>query len=309
MEAVSELLGFVTAIGDEISNIVLGDGDAEEEQVLEEPIRPVVIAGPSGVGKGTLIELLMKEYPEHFGFSISHTTRDPRPQEVNGVHYHFSNRSDMATMIDANEFLESADVHGNYYGTSKAAVNSVTKQNKICILDIDIQGVQQVRAANLEPSPIFIFINPPSLEELESRLRGRGTETEEKIQKRLATARTEMGYAAENDGDNFDHVFVNEKLDDCFESIKTYIGPDLDAVTRERAKANASDSSTAPPPAAEETKPPAATITETAVTPSLADQIKAKEAELDAANAVKDRVKAAKLLAELTELEAALEAK
>jgi hypothetical protein len=100
----------------------------------------------------------------------------------------------MAAMIEAGDFIESADVHGNYYGTSKAAVHSVFSQGKICILDIDVQGVQSVKKASLEPEPCYIFIQPPSMDELERRLRSRNTETEDRIQRRLVNAVNEIAF-------------------------------------------------------------------------------------------------------------------
>lgn len=150
----------------------------------------LVICGPSGVGKGTLIDMLKQEYPLAFGFSVSHTTRQPRPGEKNGVHYHFVSVEKMEADIKAGKFLEHANVHGNFYGTSIAAVESVRKTGKICILDIDVQGCRQCRKAKLPGT--YVFVSPPSFEELEKRLRGRGTETEDKIAKRLANAKGEM---------------------------------------------------------------------------------------------------------------------
>ncbi|GJM95549.1 hypothetical protein PR202_ga12298 [Eleusine coracana subsp. coracana] len=152
--------------------------------------KPVVISGPSGVGKGTLIAKLMKDYPSKFGFSVSHTTRSPREKEIDGIHYHFTERSKIEKDISEGKFLEFAHVHGNVYGTSIEAVESVTDEGKRCILDIDVQGARSVRASSLEA--IFIFVCPPSFKELEKRLRARGTETEEQIQKRLRNARAEL---------------------------------------------------------------------------------------------------------------------
>lgn len=126
----------------------------------------------------------------------------------------------MAAMIEAGDFIESADVHGNYYGTSKAAVTSVVARNKICILDIDVQGVQSVKKANMEPEPRYIFIKPPSIEELEKRLRTRGTENEEKIQRRLKGAIAELKYADENGGSNFDLIITNDALDKAYSALK-----------------------------------------------------------------------------------------
>lgn len=178
--------------------------------------KPVVISGPSGVGKGTLIAKLMKEFPTTFGFSVSHTTRPPRNKEINGVHYHFTERSIMEKEIREGKFLESALVHGNLYGTSIEAVETVTDAGKRCILDIDVQGARSVRSSSLDAS--FIFICPPSFEELEKRLRARGTETEEQIQKRLRNARAEFDEGKSSG--LFDHILVNDDLETCYENLK-----------------------------------------------------------------------------------------
>uniref|UniRef100_A0A5B6ZXM2 Guanylate kinase 1 n=1 Tax=Davidia involucrata TaxID=16924 RepID=A0A5B6ZXM2_DAVIN len=188
-------------------------GDAE---------KPIVISGPSGVGKGTLISKLMEEYPSMFGFSVSHTTRAPRDKEKDGVHYHFTERSVMEKDIKDGKFLEFASVHGNLYGTSIEAVEVVADAGKRCILDIDVQGARSVRASPLEA--IFIFICPPSFEELEKRLRARGTETEEQIQKRLRNARAELEQG-QSPG-LFDHILVNEDLEACYQSLKKLLGLD-----------------------------------------------------------------------------------
>uniref|UniRef100_A0A0E0FCL6 Guanylate kinase 1 n=1 Tax=Oryza meridionalis TaxID=40149 RepID=A0A0E0FCL6_9ORYZ len=184
--------------------------------VIGEGQKPVVISGPSGVGKGTLIAKLMKEYPSKFGFSVSHTTRAPREKEIDGVHYHFTERSKIEEEISEGKFLEFAHVHGNVYGTSIEAVESVTDEGKRCILDIDVQGARSVRASSLEA--IFIFVCPPSFEELEKRLRARGTETEEQIQKRLRNARAELDQS--NSPGLFDHLLVNDDLEACYENLK-----------------------------------------------------------------------------------------
>ena len=142
--------------------------------------RPIVVCGPSGVGKGTLLDKLLKEHPDEFGFSVSHTTRAPRVGEVNGVHYHFCGKDEMEQMIRDGAFLEYARVHSNIYGTSVAAVQAVAKDGKTCLLDIDVQGAEAVKRSTLDAR--FLFIAPPSYEVLEQRLRGRGTETEDKVQ-------------------------------------------------------------------------------------------------------------------------------
>jgi len=182
--------------------------------------QPVVFAGPSGVGKGTLIELLRKKYPTHFGFSVSHTTRNPREGEQDGVHYNFTTVETIKKEIDDGKFVEYADVHGNYYGTSVAAVESVQNQGKICILDIDVQGVRNVKKSSLDA--IYIFIAPPSMEVLEKRLRGRGTEKEEAVVKRLANAQAELDYGM-GDG-NFDRVLTNDDLEKTCELLVEQFG-------------------------------------------------------------------------------------
>jgi guanylate kinase len=156
-------------------------------------LAPLVLCGPSGVGKGTLIKILMQEYPECFGFSVSTTTRKPRPGEVDGKDYHFASSEEMLKMIDEGRFVEHAKVHTNRYGTSTAALDAVKSANKIAILDIDIQGAQQVKAKM--PTAHFVFLAPPSEEILEARLRGRGTEAEHKIQVRLKNAKDEIAFS------------------------------------------------------------------------------------------------------------------
>lgn len=180
------------------------------------PPRPVVICGPSGVGKGTLIELLQKHFPDNkFGFSVSHTTRKPREGEEDGVHYNFSTVEAMKGEIDEGKFVEYAEVHGNYYGTSVKSVESVQGKNLICLLDIDIQGAQNVKKSTLDA--LYLFVAPPSMEELEKRLRGRGTESEEAMQRRLANAKGELDYGMKEG--NFDAVLVNNDLDETFERM------------------------------------------------------------------------------------------
>lgn len=181
--------------------------------------RPVVICGPSGVGKGTLIAKLMEAHPGAFGFSVSHTTRAPRPGEEDGVHYNFVEKADMEADIAAGKFLEYAHVHENIYGTSLAAVEAVAEKGRVCVLDIDVQGAEIVKKSSLDA--VFVFVSPPSMEELEARLRGRGTEKEESIQKRLANAAGEM---AKTKVEGFFHaVIVNDDLDRAYGELKTAI--------------------------------------------------------------------------------------
>ena len=194
---------------------------------------PLVICGPSGVGKGTLIQRFQQDYPTlaaQFGFTVSHTTRAPRPGEVNGVHYHFVSVSEIKQMLRENAFIESAQVHQNYYGTSWQALRDVQQQGKRCLLDIDVQGVQRLKflqdswrktandkaAASRQSfvlQPKYMFIAPPSLETLQERLRARNTETPEALQNRLANAAAEVAYG--NTEGNFDAVVVNDNLDEA----------------------------------------------------------------------------------------------
>lgn len=125
-------------------------------------------------------------------FSVSHTTRKPREGEEHGVHYHFVTLSDMQKAIENREFLETATFSGNMYGTSLQSVRNVQQQGKVCVLDIEIQGVEQIRNSDL--NPILIFIMPPSIDELERRLHGRKSETPESLQRRLNTAKSEIEY-------------------------------------------------------------------------------------------------------------------
>jgi guanylate kinase len=131
------------------------------------------VCGPSGVGKSTLIARLRAEYPDDFGFSVSHTTRAPRPGEEDGVAYFFTSKPDMEAGIAAGRFLEHANVHGNLYGTSYAAIERVSAAGRVCILDIDVQGVASCRRAGF-PIGKYVFVAPPDTAVLETRLRGRG---------------------------------------------------------------------------------------------------------------------------------------
>jgi guanylate kinase len=180
-------------------------------------IRSIVVCGPSGVGKGTLISMLQERYATKFAFTVSHTTRQPRNGEVNGVDYHFVSKEAIEQAIAAGEFIEHAHVHSNIYGTSFEAVSHVVRSNKLCILDLDINGVKQLKARDFPGR--FLFVNPPSIEELERRLRGRGTESEEQMKVRLANAKDEIAYALAADHP-FDRVLTNgESREITFEKL------------------------------------------------------------------------------------------
>jgi len=192
--------------------------------------RALVLCGPSGVGKGTIIDRLKKGKDGHMvGFSVSHTTRLPRPGEVNGVHYHFVTHEKMCRGIKEGSFMEHAEVHGNFYGTTFDAVRAVTSAGKVCVLDVDVQGAKACRDKNLDAT--FVFVMPPSFDELERRLRGRGTESEAAVARRLANAKGEL--AAARAGRSwrdkrrlFDHVIINEDVQGATDELQALVFPE-----------------------------------------------------------------------------------
>ncbi|XP_058481093.1 guanylate kinase isoform X3 [Solea solea] len=190
--------------------------------------RPVVFSGPSGAGKSTLLKKLMKEYENIFGFSVSHTTRNPRPGEVNGKDYHYVTREEMKAGVERGDFIESAEFSGNMYGTSKAAVQKVQAQNLICILDVDMQGVKSIKETDL--NPLYISIQPPSMAVLENRLRDRKTESEESLQKRLRAAKVDMEIGKEPGV--FDVIIINDNLEDAYKVLKSTLNEEIDQVKK-----------------------------------------------------------------------------
>jgi guanylate kinase len=179
--------------------------------------KSLVICGPSGVGKSTLIGRLLASHPSKFGLSVSHTSRKPRVGEVDGVHYHFVSREFMENDIACGEikYIEHAEVHSNLYGTRSDAVSKVHDEGKVCILDVDRRGVMQIKKSGLLAK--YLFVAPKSIDLLEARLRTRGTETEEQITLRLNNAKAELQYGLSNG--NFDEVLVNDKLDVAYRSL------------------------------------------------------------------------------------------
>jgi guanylate kinase len=168
-----------------------------------------------GYFKKTVIDRLRKEHPDVFAKSISHTTRAPRTGEVNGKHYHFTTREQILKDFDAGLFIERAEIHGNIYGTTIKAVQDVAAQGKICVLDIDVQGCDSVKAAGL--NPFCIFLLPPSTDELRRRLANRGTETPEQIETRMHTAEKELAW---KDRENFwNHLITNDNFEECYDKI------------------------------------------------------------------------------------------
>ncbi|XP_045527502.1 guanylate kinase isoform X2 [Pieris brassicae] len=185
--------------------------------------RPLVLCGPSGSGKSTLLKRLLKEFPDKFGFSVSHTSRGPRPGEKDGVHYHFTSKEQMVSALDKGEFIETAIFSGNMYGTSKKAVEDVRRTGRICVLDIEIEGVKQIKRTDLDP--LLVFVMPPSIDELERRLRNRNTEQEDALQKRLEQARHEIEYGMEPG--NFHILILNDSIEKAYTELRDFIGKNM----------------------------------------------------------------------------------
>jgi guanylate kinase len=174
-----------------------------------------IITAASGAGKTSLIKALLAK-DEHLKLSVSHTTRSPRPSEVDGVDYHFVDDATFLEILGEAQFLESAEVHDARYGTSQSAVEAPLQAGYDIILEIDWQGAEQVR--RLYPHAVSIFVLPPSIEALERRLNGRGQDSAEVIAKRVAAARTEMRHVGE-----FDYVTINDDFDVALQDISAII--------------------------------------------------------------------------------------
>lgn len=174
-----------------------------------------IVAAPSGAGKSTLVNALLAREPG-IALSISHTTRSPRQGDVDGVQYHFIDRATFEAMVARGDFLEHADVFGNYYGTSRGAVEPTLKAGHDVLLEIDWQGAAQVRRAM--PECVSIFILPPSRAELGRRLRARATDSEATIEKRLAASRQEIAHAGE-----FDCIVVNDRFEDAVAALRAIV--------------------------------------------------------------------------------------
>lgn len=171
----------------------------------------VVLTGPSGVGKGTVRQRVLERVPEA-RISVSVTTRDPRPTEVDGVDYHFVDHERFVELDAAGELLESAEYAGNLYGTPRSWVEREVAKGSVVILEIEVQGALQVRDAR--PEALLVFLAPPSLDELARRLEGRGTETAEVAARRLEVARHELAQR-----ERFDVVVFNDDLDRCVDEV------------------------------------------------------------------------------------------
>ena len=188
---------------------------------------PIVMSAPSGGGKTTIARLLL-ERRRDVGYSVSCTTRAPRPGERDGVDYHFITRTEFDAKVEAGEFAEWADVHGNRYGTLRSAIREVTESGRHVMLDIDVQGARQVTAAF--PESLTIFIIPPSVEVLVARLLGRKSESEEALALRLRNARSELLEA-----ERYQHVVVNDHLDHAVDLVDRIISEE--STRRERLPA------------------------------------------------------------------------
>jgi guanylate kinase len=175
-----------------------------------------VVSGPSGVGKSTILKKILTDFKESMIFSISCTTRQKRELEIDGVDYFFIDEQEFENRIKNNEFLEWAKVHTNYYGTPKKWLDSVLETGKDVILDIDVQGAENLK--NMSIPAVFVFIAPPSFEELENRIRNRHTDSEESIQKRLENARKELAKMK-----MYDYVIKNDVLDSAIAEFKNII--------------------------------------------------------------------------------------
>ncbi|RGP36113.1 guanylate kinase [Pseudotabrizicola alkalilacus] len=177
----------------------------------------LILSSPSGAGKSTLARRLM-DWDPTIRFSVSATTRPPRPGEVDGQHYYFRDRAAFETMIDEGEMLEHAEVFGNFYGSPRAPVEAAMREGRDTLFDIDWQGGQQIRNSALGRDVVSVFVLPPSIAELDRRLRGRAQDSDEVIAGRMAKSRDEISHWAE-----YDYVLVNDDLDISFNSLLTIL--------------------------------------------------------------------------------------
>lgn len=176
----------------------------------------MVVSGPAGVGKGTIVKLACEKAKGNIHLSISATTRNPRPIDKEGVTYYFKTKEEFQSMIEHNEVLEWAEYVGNYYGTPRKPVEEALSKGVDVILEIEVQGAMQIKK-NF-PGAVLTFVAPPSREELENRLRGRGTETEEQILSRLKTAEGELSRMNE-----YDYIVVNDQIEQASEDLLTIL--------------------------------------------------------------------------------------
>ncbi len=186
----------------------------------------LVVAAPSGAGKSTITRALLASEPE-LSLSISATTRAPRPREQDGVHYHFRDAAGFEAMVEGGEMLEWAEVFGRRYGTPRRPVEQALEAGRDVVFDIDWQGHRQLRRA-IPADVVGVFVMPPSLEALEGRLRGRASDSEAEIARRMTAARSEMAHWSE-----FDHVVVNRDLDMAVASVRSVLHAARAATSRQ----------------------------------------------------------------------------
>ena len=184
----------------------------------------LVVSGPSGAGKGTICKALLNKN-DKIKLSVSATTRKPRNGEVHGVNYFFIEKEEFTTMIENGEFLEYAQIYDNFYGTPKSAIIECLEKGQDVILEIEMQGAKQIK--EVYPEGVFIFVLPPSLEELKSRIVGRGTETQEEIEKRFSCAFEEINQIV-----NYDYFIVNEDIEKSVNDVEAIISAEKNKVTR-----------------------------------------------------------------------------
>lgn len=188
----------------------------------------IVVSGASGTGKGTVCKKILDEMPE-VAYSISATTRAPRPGEIDGKEYYFLNRDEFTAWIDDGKFLEYAEVYGNFYGTPLNKINERINRGEDILLEIDVQGALNIKRKC--PEGIYIFLLPPSLEELKRRIEGRGTETAESLSRRLKNAASEIKIGLE-----YNYVVVNDSVDNAVAKIKAIIAAERCRVERNTDK-------------------------------------------------------------------------
>lgn len=195
---------------------------------MKDPGLLIVVSGPSGAGKGTICDALRKRFPL-IQYSISMTTREPRPGEVDGVNYFFTDNAHFEELLKEDSFLEHAKVYDHYYGTPKEYVFRMLEEGKHVMLEIDIQGAMQVKERY--PQGVFIYVVPPSMELLEERLRNRNTDSSDVIEKRLAKACGELSWI-----EKYDYVIVNDDLDRAIEEGASILTAEQIKTSRNRQR-------------------------------------------------------------------------
>tara|TARA_A100000164_G_scaffold356367_1_gene365897 strand:+ start:106 stop:684 length:579 start_codon:yes stop_codon:yes gene_type:complete len=180
----------------------------------------LVLSSPSGAGKTTLSKKIQQS-DNSFEISVSHTTRKPRPNEVDGIDYHFVSKEKFQSLLKARSFYEHAEIFGNYYGTSKISIEKITKNNRNVLFDIDWQGSQQLSKFN-ELNLVKVFILPPNKEELEKRLIARNQDDKEAIERRMLAYSKDIEHKKD-----YDHVLINDNVEKCFNELKVIISKNL----------------------------------------------------------------------------------